>query len=862
VGLTVTGACLAAQAAPPAGADLHSFHIPREDAVSAVLDFAHQARVHVMVSEEQLAHVQTNAVEGTLTIEAALTLLVAGTGLTYTYLPEHHELTVVPLRDPAPAHLPGPPAASSGHAVGLPPVVLPEVVVSAQRRPQDLQTLPQSARVVDGAALTEQHLASLDDLSEVSPDIHIGSNSRSANLYIRGTGSGESQIFDQSVPVFLDDVDHPRGRTSGVELLDLERIEILKGPQSTFFGANAIAGAINVVSRQPTDAFEADTRLLYGEHGDYAAEGAVSGAVSDALSARLAVLADGTGGWLYNETAQRDVPVANNLAGRLTLRLLAGPDLTATLKIEGSRNRNIGSLALQDAGCPPPAPFATGGFCKTALATGEPVGLGINQVAQNAGQEILLSTGESVLTVKYTLADQTLTSVTGWYHYRFNENEDADGTALQLFNIQAPEKYWQLSQELRLASPTTQRLTYLAGLYFQEDHLEYSHDNSYFFLTPSLTSPALAALDPYLPLGQHLTYEQPEKTYSAFVDGTWHISERWSASAGLRASWVQKSYDWSLSYGTAAAPFGNIETLPAPADALARAIAAKAGLGAAGILQGKRKDHGLMPLAQLQYALAGAMAYLSFVRGWKAGGFNGNDVTGSAANLPFDPEHVNAYEAGLKSEWLGHRLRVNVDAFRSDYTDLQVATNLPAGPAILSLVRNAASSRTQGVELELDWAPAAAWRLSAHATYDESRYLGYPAVAPTQLQQLEGQVTQDLSGRPTEFAPKWSGTLRASYILRLPGNLRLTSSAAGIASSSFYLTGNDDPAVEQQGYVRLDASMTLGGEDGRWALDLIGRNLTNRDILTFGINWPTSPGGTWLQKEEPRNAAVQARLSW
>jgi hypothetical protein len=343
------------------------------------------------------------------------------------------------------------------------------------------------------------------------------------------------------------------------------------------------------------------------------------------LAARVAVLAEGSGGWLYNETIGRHVPGSSNLAGRLTLAAETGAGLEATLKIEGSRNRNIGALALQDAGCPPPVPFATSGFCKAALADGEPMGLGSARIAQSSGQEILLSTGESVLTLKMPVGTSTFTSTTAWYHYHFNELEDADGTALRLFNITAPENYTQLSQELRLASPLGSRLEYLAGLYYQADRLEYSHDNSYFFLTPQLASlPPLVPLVPYLPLGQALSFSQPEETYSAFASGTLHMTSAFSASVGLRGSWVRKSYNWNLAYGTAAAPYGDIQMLPAGANALADAVARQAGLGSAGSLAGAREDRGVMPSGSLQYSTAGGLAYFSFTRGWKAGGFNGD----------------------------------------------------------------------------------------------------------------------------------------------------------------------------------------------------------------------------------------------
>lgn len=186
--------------------------------------------------------------------------------------------------------------------------------------------------------LVEQNLNSLNDLSEsMLPSVHIGSNSRSANLYIRGTGSGESQNFDQSVGIFEDDIYHGRARMSDVMLFDLDRIEILKGPQTTFFGNNAIAGAFNIVTKQPTNEFESSARALYGQDGQYTVEAAAGGPIAQTISARLAVMADGLIGWLNNESIGRNVPGENNIGGRLTLLSAPSDNFDATLKLEGSK---------------------------------------------------------------------------------------------------------------------------------------------------------------------------------------------------------------------------------------------------------------------------------------------------------------------------------------------------------------------------------------------------------------------------------------------------------------------------------------------------------------------------------------------
>lgn len=871
-GLLALGTCFVAEGQPLFASEVHSFNIPVEDGPRAIRDFGLQSGIAILAELEQLRGANFGAISGTMTVDTALRLLLAGSGMEYSYISNGHAVSLRSTRasieyrsvdqaderrDPAPA--------PSNEARLEPDTVLKEILVTAQRRVQNLQNVPISAQVVEGKVLSEQNLNSLSDLSEMTPSVHVGISGRSANMYIRGIGSGESQTFDQSVGLFLDDIFHGRGRISAADTFDVERIEILKGPQSTFFGNNAIAGALNVVTTKPSDQLDASVRALYGEYGQYVSEGAIGGPLTETLSARVAAIVDGMTGWLDNLTIGRDIPGESNGAGRITLRFTPSASLAVTLKLEGGSRRNTGGLLLQDGNCPPQAPFVAVGFCKTAIGLGVPLGLGNDNVALNSGQLISLDSSEYALTVNYKQWDQTFTSVSGFYNYHYNENVDGDGTPLSLLNLQEPEDYHQFSEELRVASPADQRIEYLGGVYFHTNQLSFQHNSTYYFLNSTLASaPALSSLIPYLPLAQEIDYSQGERTYSAFGSTTWNATDSLKLGAGLRSTWVKKSYEWNLYYGTGAATYGDIVPFPATQAALASTFANAAGLGVANRLSGNRDDQGLMPSAQIQYsANPDVMTYLSYAKGFKAGGFNGNDTTGVAANLPFAPEHVDAYEAGLKSKWLDRRLLLNLDFFRSDYTNLQVTTNIASATgAIYSLVRNAGSARSQGVEFQAQWVVAQNFRVSTNVTYDNTRYVSYPDVSPTQLQQQLGQKVQDLSGHPTEFAPDWSGTVTAGYTANLQRNIRLTSSLSGIFSSSYFLTGNDDPTVQQGAYVRLDARLSLETADERWALDVIGKNLTSQDIRTFGIIWPTSQGSTWLQKEEPRNVAVQLRFHW
>lgn len=847
----------------------HYFNVDPKDSRKAVLQFGTQAGVTVVVPGDFLQGRHLNPVIGDLSVEEALNQLLAGTGLTHRYVSDH-AVALVTTSDPRRRN-----AAQIAQPSRSPQAIpvadqkenrqLDEVVVTAQRRVQNLQDVPISAQVIEGKVLGEQNLNSLTDLSETTPTVHVGISGRSANMYIRGIGSGESQTFDQSVGLFVDDIYHGRGRISVADTFDVERIEILKGPQSTFFGNNAIAGAMNVVTTKPTEQLDASARALYGDYGQYVSEGAIGGPLTETLAVRVAAIADGMTGWLHNLVIGRDIPGESNKAGRLTLRFAPSASVDATLKVEGGSRRNTGGLFLQDGNCPPPAPFVPVGFCKTAIGLGVPMGLGNNNVALSSGQLISLDSGEYALTVNYKQWDQTFTSVSGFYNYRYNENLDGSGTPLNLLSLQEPEDYHQFSEELRVASPTDRRLEYLGGLYFHADRLSFQHNTTYYFLNTTLTSaPAFSSLIPYLPLGQDINYSQDGRTYSAFGSITWNAADNLKLGAGLRGTWVKKSYQSNLYYGTGEAPYGDIVPFPTAQAGLASTFANAAGLGVSSSLSGYRDDRGLMPSAQIQYSAApDVMTYFSYAKGFKAGGFNGNDVSGIAANLPFATEHVNAYEVGLKSEWLDRRLLLNLDVFRSDYTNLQVTTNIASATgAIVSLVRNAGSARSQGVEFECQWAVARNFRLATNITYDSAHYVSYPNVSPTQLQQQLGQKVQDLSGRPTEYGPDWSGTVTAGYTANLPRNFRLMSSVSGILSSSYFLTGNDDETVQQGAYVRLDVRMSLETADGRWALDVIGKNLTSQDIRTFGIIWPTSLGSTWLQKEEPRNVAVQVRFHW
>jgi outer membrane receptor protein involved in Fe transport len=757
-------------------------------------------------------------------------------------------------------------------------LALTEVIVTAQKRAEDLQDVPVSVQVIDSQELAQQNLNSLEALGQTVPSVHVNATGSGGQIFIRGIGSGTNQTFDQSVGMFIDDIYHGRARMTGATFLDLNHVEILKGPQSTYFGNNAIAGAFNIVTRKPDDRFGGYARALYGKDGQYAAEGAVNVPLGDTLAVRLAGMFNGIGGWQKNPYAGHDQPEDDDRAGRITLLFEPGDDLDATLKIEGSSNKDRNGSQISN--CPPPAPFLSAGFCIAAMTLGIPTRIESNENTTGPGQGVDLSTFENVLTINYRVRGNTVTSVTGFYNYHSNQNIDADGTPSTLLNLRIAEKYHQLSQEFRIVSPADRTIEYLAGVYYQTDQLRGEPtDLSYYFLTPTIAAkPALAGLLPYLPLGAGGINAQDEHSYAAFGSASWNVTDRLKMSVGLRGSWDDKHLTFTNFYGTAAQAFGDIVPLPANLQPLGAAV-----LGAQTSGTGSRSDSDWLPSARIQYKLnPAAMVYVSYAKGFKAGVPSAGTTNGVAAP-PIRPERVNAYEVGLKSKWFDNRLLLNLDVFRSDYTDQQVQSAIftPLGVPIFETT-NAGASRSQGVEFEGEWALATSFRLAANVTYLDSYYVRYPNVTLTGIQtfcrshpkdptcsaQFPAGVPalQDLSGHPTEFAPRWSGDLTATYSTDFR-RYRFTAELSGYFSTTYNYANNgtDDPLLDQAGYVRLDSRLSLETPDRRWALDVIGKNLTDRIIIaggTGGTSLPSSLGSLLLRKDQGRNVAVQVRYHW
>lgn len=808
------------------------------------------------------------ALSSTSVIAHSAMFLTAGLALCgATPAAARDQVTAAPIAAPANQ---APPTEQGNSADGQ----IQDIIVTAQKREEPLQKVPVSVQVVSGATLQNQNLNSLTDLSQVVPQLHIVSagNQQGQTIAIRGISSGaRNSSYDQSVPVFVDGLYYGRSVATQAAFLDIDHIELLAGPQSTYFGNNAVGGALSLQTKRPDDHFDGYARALYGSYGAYAVEGATSVPVSETLAVRLAGTANGQTGWIYNVNTREKAPGMRNYAGRGTVVWKPTSDFDAILKVEGSSNKITGAFnqtPSQWTLCPPPVGVPkVSNFCSYVVAANAaspgsaPTGLDNNLNSGLAGQFALLKTNTDELTMDYHAGDLTFTSVTGYLILDSHADEDNPSVGNQWLTTQVvQQKYRQFSQEVRIASSTDKPVDFIIGGYYQRDTLDSSVEG----LTPYF-NPTLATLHftGPTPAGYLFTYTQKESILSGFAAVNWHITKQLTLNLGFRASRVHKDFVGNVSFGQATGPFAPLDDVYTPAQQ----VFLGQFLGAPGTFPYARTDKAALPSIGLQYQVQPqVMLYAKYTRGFLAGGFSSTtfapltSISGATVEPTFKPEFVNAYEAGVKAKLFGNRLLINLDYFRQDFKDIQVSAQIQLLAGIYtSAAVNAGGSRSQGVELHAQWAPTSRLRITGDVTYLDAHYTDFPNAPITYGQNalVPKPAFQSLNGKPLDFAPKWSGSFTGEYSVPIRG-FRLTGALSPIFTTSYYNSvGTDDPLFLIPGSVRLDGKITLEDPSHRWALDLIGKNLTDRIIpLSFGSN--TTSGG----KEEPRNVAIQVRYRW
>lgn len=482
--------------------------------------------------------------------------------------------------------------------------VLEEVVVTAQKREQSLQDVPISVQTVAGVALEEQHLVEMEALSAQLPNIHVSESALGDKLFIRGIGSGINAGFEQSVGTFIDGVYYGRSLQTRSQFLDIERIEVLRGPQSTFFGNNAIAGALNLTTRRPGEVFSGYLNSFHETQNDeYHIEGAAGGALTETVALRVAGLMSGLDGWVRNLNTGQTEGDEKNRAARVSLGWTPTASFDALLKLETGRFDVLGR-GLQVTNCPPPVTESAGTCAMLTQPVfsafgpeyaaplynnfddtfdlytqyNGPVHPRFTQLvdslgAAEAGRAIApplpemsardigeLANHNATLTLNWQLHRHQLTAVSSYSEYTFEFRQTSDFQPLPNAAVHQSEAFAQFTQEVRLASTEGINFDYMLGAYYQAGELDIAETIN-LYMPPPYAQPAASyfsdpcraparASDPGCRLPATLAsmtsmHGQRDNSGAAFAVLSWHLTDKLSATLGARYTFVDKDMERS-----------------------------------------------------------------------------------------------------------------------------------------------------------------------------------------------------------------------------------------------------------------------------------------------------------------------------
>lgn len=706
--------------------------------------------------------------------------------------------------------------------------VLEEVTVTAQKRTQSLQDVPISVSVTSGETLDNFSIGDIGELSGSIPNVTIGENATQDSITIRGIGSGANHGFEQSVGTFIDGVYFGRGRSSRSPFLDIERIEVLKGPQGVLFGKNTIAGALNITTRKPTDEFEGSIEGQYFDGDDsYGLTGVVSGPLTDSLRGRLVVKYNEAGGFIENRATGDDDPEIEELVFRGSLAWDLSDRLTLDLKAEMS-SYDVDGRHLQ---------MVEGGRFAELFASVDPnyeEVLDDRRSANNPvfGRDFDDTDAENfTATFNYDFESARLVSITAYTAYEYENNVPASWVAnLDTATKRYNEDHTQFSQELRLESQGDGALEYIIGAFYQTEEIDHLQHFDFD------TAQAIADGFPLPPFVGRTDFDLEQDTDSIAVFGqlTWNITDRLRTTLGLRYTEDKKDIDFAR-ITTGALPFPTYE------------------------LTDSRTDSDTTPSLNVQYDLGDdVMLYGSFSQGFKSGGFD------FESGEDFEEETVDAWEFGVKSRLADGAVELNAAVFSSEFSDLQVA----AWNGVAFETGNAAEATTQGVEVDGRWQITDNWMLSGAIAYLDAQYDDFPGATCTADQTDEhnasgapGGCTQDLSGKELQFSPEYSGTINLEYFRIMDSGLELTAMLGADYSDAYYTALDLDPHSIQDSFTKINARIALAGSAG-WSLALVGKNLTNEETTMWVNDMPFFRTAHFGAIDGLRNIGIQAKYEF
>ncbi len=697
-------------------------------------------------------------------------------------------------------------AAGVAHAQTAP---LEEVVVTAQKRAGNLQDTPIAISAVTGDAIEKLNIDDIGAIAAANPSLVYSEAGGEAQLYIRGIGSNIFNIgADQSVATHIDGVYTGRANMGLTQFLDIDRVEILRGPQGTLYGRNATGGAINIISRAPTDEFEGYVSGLVGSFDRIDVRGAVSGPITENLSGRLAVRRLKDDGYTEDLDPQGGDKVDDNDLAALRGSLRWKSDaLTATLIAEYSEfeNGNTSIFPIDNTGL--------------AESLGAKPNRDIHKTYNNTPSFHEWETGAVTGILDWTLTDTTNLNLTVGYRdwdsdFLFN----TDGTEIEITRTTLSYESEQLSAELRLSGESGWGRWLVGAYWFDEDKY-----GALGLVRSGFTPPAVL-----VPRSFIFRADGTGEATALFGQVDFKLADTWTLSAGLRYS-DEKKGDFlrqsTLLPDNELLGLFTPNPIPDATPASTRRVS--------------RSWDAWTPRVGLEFRPSDdRLFYLTYSEGFKSGGFN--DL--SVVNPPFDPELVDSIEVGAKTEWLGGRLRANASAFYYDYTDLQVSVFASVGSITTTFTTNAAEATVQGLELDLvakvtESLDIAASLAVLDATYDRfvTPYGSCTAVNVALDARCAGRVGLprliDAAGNRLNNAPEFKGSVSATYRFDLSGGGSISLQGAAHHQGRVYFLPANTTVMSQSSYTLVDARIGYENESGDLAVGAFVKNLADEDYF-------------------------------
>lgn len=731
---------------------------------------------------------------------------------------------------------------------------LEEIVVTARKREERMIDVPIAITAVSGDSIRELNIDSMEWLSQQIPNFSVREDTGTDSLSIRGIRSGVNFGFEQTVGQVWDGFFYGRSRLTRLPFLDVERVEILKGPQGALIGKNTTAGVINITSAAPTDQFQAWGTVSYETFEDagdgITVEGAVSGPLGDTVKARVAARHEDGGGWIKNIATGQDVPDHDDTMVRGILSVAPNDDLQIDLRWTHSDQKRDGQ-SKQLAYCSDAMVAFLVAKGISTESCGKPNKITLNAAPINGqGNYETFDTEADLagLTINWDLGGVTLTSLTGYAQYDTLDLSEGDRTPLEILNTRLSEDFEQWTQEIRLASPADQQFEWIAGVYYQNIDL-----NTLFGLDINL-APRFAPNPAPPPFSRNVITHEDSESWSAFGQFTWHFNEQWLMTVDGRYTDEQKDADQISYQGTIYDENGPISRIFHEVDQ-------------------SRDESDFSPGVSVQFRPTDEVnLYASWRRGYKGGGFDHQSFDPqplAEQSFQFEDEQVDAYELGAKMMLLDRTMQVNFAVFDSEYDDLQAANIDNSTGVAITRIGNAAKASTKGFDLDVTWAPTEALRLYAAVGYTDAQHDRFPGGQcyrnQTPAQGCDpgpdgtpgtGDDTQDLSGTRIPNAPEWTGVANGEYRWNLPNGLVLAGFVQAIYSDWYYTTPQLDPVTVQDDYWKFDARLSLSGANDRWDVALVGRNLSDKITIAWGNTLPgfmpaayhpwVDPGRSWV----------------